>query len=434
VACNPCEVWRVSRASTTERTAATMDFVLDSCILPSSVNAGEPFTIQIKYKLCTIETRNPENMMVNFPDMYDGGWRWQWGLYPFAQHEFWIWRLVETGLLLGETSPAYYQTKLAPGEVNLQKYGRSQISPGDIFTYTFNGTIEQLMGREFPSATTVKLYWSIYGLIYGWYGNEYWPWGWPLEDNFLDFSRACWIEHQIQVNVLPDFPYPTFKTDLCTISKTTVAPDEQFSIKVVIENQNAASGNYKVGCYCEGSYTQLATGIIAGHGTKSHTFSVTANQLAHCTIAESQYLVFTIAVDNNEGETDRWTPAAIAVIVTELETANLSGKITDKTTGAGLVGVSVTTSAHSTTTSTGGYYQLEGLSPGKYDIEFTKAGYYDSTQSKTLYVGGNTLNVTMTPTTEPPPSETPWGLIGIGGAAILGLGLVLSQIKRGKKK
>lgn len=439
MACKPCEVWRISRASTTERTAATMDFILDSCILPSSVNAGEPFTIQIKYKLCTIETRNPGNMMANFPVTYDGGWYWEWGVYPFRQHEFWLWRMVEMGLLFAETDPTNYRTGMAPGEIQIKKHPRTQISPGDVFTYTFTGTIEQLLGRQFPTPTTVNLYWSLYGSIYGWHGQEYWPWSWPMEDNFIDFSRVCWIKHPIQVNILPPFAYPVFKPDLCSVSKSTVAPNEEFRIKVTVENQNARSGKYYIGCYCEGNYTQLATGTITGYGTKSHTFNVTANQLAQRSILTSQFLPFTIVVSNDERETDRWTPPAIAVIVTEpVDKASLSGRVTDKQTRSGIVGVSVTTLGYSSSTNSSGYYSLDGLPSGPCSVKFSKSGYWEVIKTMTLGLGLNTLNVEMTPTTEPPPPEDKFPVVliglGVGLAAIVGGVLITSKLRtRGRK-
>lgn len=436
MACYPSEFVRVHPASTYERTAATMDLVLHECILPDSVNAGEPFDMKIVYKLCSIEEKNPDNMLVNFPDIYDGGWYREWGLYPFRRREYWIWRLVEMGLTLIENPPETMPYPMAPGEIKVDERARSQISPGDKLTYTYHGTIEQLLGREFANPTIVKLAWSVYGSIYGWYGTEYWPWSWPLETNHLDFSRACWIGHEIQVNILPPAPYPVFNANLCSVSKTTVGPNETFNIKVTIENQNETTGNYSIACYCEGNRSELAAGTIGGHATKSHTFSVTANQLANRSIASSQYLAFTITIANDEGETDRWTPAAIAVIVEEpAETATLSGRVTDKQTGLALAGVSVT-AGYSTSTNYSGHYALEGLEPGSYDIKFSRAGYWDITKSKTLSAGENTLNITMTPTSEPEPtpSKFPLALMGVGAAGLIGVILIAKGIKKEGKK
>ena len=425
-----CEVWRVYPATAYERTAATMDFILVDCILPTSVNAGEPFDIQVKYKLHTIETRNPDGILSHFPDIYHGAYYRYLDLLH-TRIEYWYWRLIEMGLTLVENPPGTMPiADMAPGEIKIDTH--AQLVSGDIFTYTFHGTIEQLLGRQFTEPTTVELAWSIFGSIYGWYEpDDWWPWQWVGVENYYDFSRVCWINHSIQVNIPPPEPYPIFNVDLCSVSKATVAPSEQFTIGVAIENQNETSGRYSIGCYCEGNYTELGSGTIAGNGTKSHTFSVTANQLAQRSITSSQYLAFTIAVSNDEGETDRWTPAAIAVIVDEPPEASLSGRVTDKQTGYGLVGVSIATSDYSTSTSAGGYYQLEGLEPGKYEIEFVKDGYWDSVQTKTVYAGENTLDVILTPETEPKPGEIPWKLIA-AGVGVTGI-IILAKSKRGSK-
>jgi hypothetical protein len=435
MACKACEAWEAYPANTNQRTAATMDFVLNECIFPSSVNAGEPFVIKVVYKLCTIETRNGD--LSHFPG-YDGIW-WR---YIFAQQEieYWVWKLVEMGLTFMENPPANMnQTKMLTGEIKVDSHGRSGISPGDKFTYTFSGTIEQLLGRQFSTPTTINLAWSLYGLIYGWYEpSDWWPWNWIPSENFLDFSRVCWIKHSIQVDVLPpapDFPDPTFNVDLCSVSKTTVAPNEQFTIRVTIKNQNETGGSYSIGCYCEGNYLALATGTIGAKESHFVPINVTANQLAQRLITTSKYLAFTIAVSNDQGETDRWTPAAIAVIVsTPPEIANLTGLVTDKQTGAGIAGVSVTILGYSASTDSSGSYTLQGLEPGPYDITFSKFGYWDEIKSKTLASGQNILSITMTPTTEPQPGKTPWGLIAAGAAGIVTIVVVASKMRGAKQK
>lgn len=427
MACYPCIVERVKGgASDYERTAATIIFLLDECIVPSSVNVGEAFDIQIKYKLCTIETRDPDGRLVNFPG-YDG-------MYYYYRNPirtnmaYWVWRLQAMKMtFLGNT---------------VQQYGRGAISPGDEFIYTWHGTIEELFPEEQFTATTIKtLFCRIYGLIYGWHEpSDWWPWNWSPSENFFDEIAVDEAHCDIQVNVPPPPPpppYPTFNIDLCSVSKATVAPNESFKIKVTIENQNEGSGQYYIDYYCEGNQGELAAGTIGGLATKSHTFSVTANQLAQRSIIASQYLAFTIAVSNDEGETDRWTPAAIAVIVTEPpETANLSGRVSDKQTGLALAEVSVSTAGYSASTDSSGHYALEGLEPGVHDIRFSKSDYWEETKSKTLNVGQNTLNFAMTPTTEPPPPEPsfPWALIGAGAATIIGVILILKGVERGAKK
>jgi hypothetical protein len=283
------------------------------------------------------------------------------------------------------------------------------------------------------------LAWSLYGLIYGWYEpSDWWPWNWIPSENFLDFSRVCWIKHSIQVDVLPpapDFPDPTFNVDLCSVSKTTVAPNEQFTIRVTIKNQNETGGSYSIGCYCEGNYLALATGTIGAKESHFVPINVTANQLAQRLITTSKYLAFTIAVSNDQGETDRWTPAAIAVIVsTPPEIANLTGLVTDKQTGAGIAGVSVTILGYSASTDSSGSYTLQGLEPGPYDITFSKFGYWDEIKSKTLASGQNILSITMTPTTEPQPGKTPWGLIAAGAAGIVTIVVVASKMRGAKQK
>jgi len=438
MACYPCEVWRVLSATTDQRTVATMGFITDECVIPSTVNAGEPFDIQIKYKLCTIETRNPNGNLAHFPG-YDGIY-YRYRNLIHTNIEYWVWRLQQVGLSFMANPPTTLdKTTLQSSEVEIDMHGRGAIQPGDEFIYTWHGTIEELLGLQFTSPTTVNLAWSIYDLAYVAYEPSDWlPWNWAPSQSFLDFSRSCWIKHSIQVNILPAFPYPLFNGDLCSLSKTTVAPGESFDIKVTIENQNGTSGSYSIGCYCGGNYTELAAGTIGGLKAMSFTFHVTANQLAHQAITESQYLAFTIAVSNNEKETDRWTPAAIAVLVTSPPpsgTANLSGLVTDKQTGAGMAGVSITAAGgYSTSTNSSGSYTLAGLEPGSYSIKFSKAGYWDETKSKILVSGQNTLDIAITPTTEPQPSKISWGLIGAGALGMVGLVLAVSKVKREKKK
>jgi len=57
--------------------------------------------------------------------------------------------------------------------------------------------------------------------------------------------------------------------------------------------------------------------------------------------------------------------------------ANLSGRVTDSTTGAGLAGVQVSLDGLSTVTDTSGHYLFTDLEPGAYTIVFSKGGYHD---------------------------------------------------------
>jgi hypothetical protein len=433
MACKACELLRVP-ASTPERTAATMDFILDSCILPASVTAGVPFDIKIVYKLCTIEIRNPGGDLQYFPD-YDGIY-WRYTNLIHSQLESWVWRLNNLGLLLLENPPEILsQGQMYAKEIRVDNHGIDGAAGGSILTYNFHGTIEQLLGRQFSQPATVNLAWSIFGQIYGWYAKDNWPWNWNPTQNYLDFSRVAWILHSIQVNVPPLTPDPIFNLDLCSVSKTAVAPTEQFSIKLSLQNQNETAGSYEIVCYCSGNQLTLATGTISGYGTKSHTFNVTANQLAQTAITSSQYLSFSIAVLSNENETDRWTPPAIAVIVeAPPETANLSGRITDKQTGAGIAGISITADGYSTTSDSTGLYSLNGLAPGPYTIEFSGADYWPETKSKTLVTGNNILNIAMTPSTEAQPGNVPWQVVAAGAASVAGVILVIEGVRKGRKK
>jgi hypothetical protein len=413
-----------------------MGFLLDSCIIPGTVRSGVPFDIQIKYKLCTIETRNPDGNLQHFKG-YDGIW-WHYTNIIHTCIEYWVWKLTAMGLSFMENLPDHpSRGSLYENEIKVKQDGRSFISPGDEFTYTWHGTIEDLLGHELTTPTTVELGWSIFGYIYGWYEpSDWWPYDWNPPENFFDFSRVCWIKQSIQVlPPPPPFPAPIFKKDLCSVSKTTVSPSETFTITVAIENKNETSGSYSIGYYCEGNYGELGTGTIAGYETKTNiTFNVTANQLAHREITESQYLSFSIIVSNAQEETDRWTPSAIAVIVTAPPppTASLSGIVSDKKTGAKLAGVSVAIDSYSTSTNSSGYYAFQNLEAGSYTIKFSKSGYWEEKRSITITSGQNILDIAMTPTSEPPPiapTEVPWAWLGIGALAIMALALIPKKEK-----
>lgn len=414
----------MNHADLNKITSATVEFILNECFIPDKVNVNEVFDLKITYRVCTIEERNPEGVLDNFDPIYDGIYFYKFGIFPQAIR-YWLWRLSELVFL-------------PPSGAGAIHHGRAKFAASTKFVYTFHGTIEELLGWKPTQSQSVDIVGKLYASHYGWYEpSDRWPYNWNPPINFFELTPdpAVVINKTILVTMPSPPPYPIFNIDLCSVSKATVAPNEKFDIKVTLENQNEGSGNYSISCYCEGNYTELAVGTIGGYKTKSHTFNVTANQLAQRSIINSQYLAFTVAVFNDEGETDRWTPAAIAVIVTEPpETASLSGRVADKQTGAGMAGVSITALGYSASTDSAGYYTLDGLAVGPCDVKFSKAGYWDQTKSITLRTGENTLNITMAPTTEPPPSETPWGLIGLGAAAIVGLGIILSRIKGDRKR
>jgi len=407
---------------------ATARFVVEKCVAPTEpIFPDEIIDINITYKWCDIIIHDPHNEISRWPSFNpDGAEVWSLiNLPPLNFKRFlYIWRLTEISLYLND--------------LKVKTIKRNNADPGDEFNWTFHGTIEELLGREIEDTeTNVTLNWEISYKVVAGVNVEWWPWDAPViiyEDEYISeilLSRTIYIK----VPVPPPPPYPVFNLDLCSVSKTTVAPNEKFNIKVTIENQSETSGNYRIGYYCEGNYGGLATGTIGGYAARSHTFSVTANQLAQCSIAESQMLAFTIVDFNDEDETDRWTPAAIFVIVeVPPEKANLSGRVSGKGTELALAGVSVSTTGRSTSTNSYGRYTLEGLDPGTYTIEFTKVGYWDVTKSKRLFVGENTLNVEMAPTSEPQPSKTPLILMGAGALGIMALLLIRPKVKGGREK
>jgi uncharacterized membrane protein len=212
-----------------------------------------------------------------------------------------------------------------------------------------------------------------------------------------------------------------------------VAPNESFTIKVTLTNTNQGAGTYEIGCYCAGGYTKLTTGTIqTTDKTKTHSFLVTANQLANQEITASEILGFTIAVFNDSGQTDS-LPLAIPVIITGPETGTLSGKVTDKKTGLALSGVSASTVGKTATTDSSGNYTFPALSVGAYSVKFSKSGYYDVTQSATVTTSGTTLNVALTPTSEPPPdggTAFPWiPVVAVMAGAIV-VTLAIPKIKK----
>lgn len=439
-----CVPLMVSQAHTADgytkapyQAVATARFVVEECVAPTApVAPDEIIDIKIVYKWCDLLIYDPHNEIARWPQVQpDGAEVWCLISGPFGacfKRFLYLWKLAKIYLYLNGSL--------------VQTINRLDTQPGSEFAWTFHGTIEEFLGRKVTEPEIVTLMWEIGYEVMAGVNVEWWPWEAPVKLYFDEYISEISLSNIISVYIPPPPPppppsYPTFVPDLCGLSitpTTPVAPNQKFNIKVTIENQSESSGSYVIGYYCEANYEELVTGTIGGSpARKNHTFSVTPNQLAHRSITESQVLYFVIVVENEEGtETDRWTPAGISVIVTPPPppTANLSGLVTDKQTGAGLAGVSVTTAGSSTSTNSSGSYTLTGLEPGSYSIKFSKAGYWDETKSKTLVSGQNTLNVAMTSSTEPEPGEIPWALIGAGALGIVGVVLIASGAKKGAGK
>lgn len=418
------------KANDNQRSVAELGII--SIQAPSSVQPGQIFQIKCTYKFCRKLNRNTveegwegalyPTPLEKWPEYHGAFRRCLRGVPALCtRHAFWIWRFLVMKL--------YHQGQM------VASHAANDLNPGDTFTYTWSGTIEQLTGKEFPEPAVVEGQFDLTGWIYGWYGEEDWPWSWLLKENWLQEVLVDSLKYTIQVDVYvpPPPPYPIFDLNYCSISKTQVKPNETFTIKVRIVNQNDNSGKYIIGCICEAKYQKLGDGMIAGKATVNRTFNVTANQLAQRAIIERQFLSFTITAENEEQKTYQWTPPAIAVIVSEPEPiAQLSGWVTDKNTGAGIAAVTVAIVGRTTSTSPTGYYSFADLAPGAYTITFTKSGYWTETKTKTLYEGANTLNAIMTSTTEPEPGEgIPWNIIALGGVA-LGAILIVSRLRRKK--
>jgi hypothetical protein len=233
-------------------------------------------------------------------------------------------------------------------------------------------------------------------------------------------------------------PNPIFVGDLCSISKNSVAPTEQFTVKVGFVNTGDSTGIYHLGYICLGNYTQLVTGTIgpSGQAPIKKEFSITANQLAGQQITTSRILAFTFAVYNDVdlvNPTDRYTEAIDVIVTTPPPppgTATLSGVVTDKN-GTPISGVSVITTDASSSTDSSGHYYLTGLTVDTYSVRFSAADYWDVTKSIKVVAGENSLNITMTPTTEPQAPTIPWNWIAAGGLGIAGAILIA---KKGGKK
>lgn len=420
--------WRITSDG---RRAATMRIVIEECEVPAQVMASVPFTIKYVYQFGEKLDRHTARSLtggeatpVPVEDLFPGqGFHGSFRLFYFKTgwgwHDWWVWKLL-----------AMY------GWHNGEQVGHHGVDvEGKKFTYTWTGTIEELTGREFPEPEIVRDRFDILGGAFGYFGREAWPYSWDVTTNWFIQAYAHTVEYDIEVvpYVPPPPPNPIFDPDYCNISKTTVAPNEQFNINLRIENTNDSSGYYSLWTLCEGHDHKLGEGTIGAHQTVNRSFTVTANQIANKEITESRYLSFSARVRNEEEVTDTWPAPSLAVIVPINDKATLSGRVTDAGTGFGIPNASVSTVGRTVYTSGTGHYSMDDLEPGYYEITFKKAGYHDAIRSRLLNAGPNTLNVGMTPTDDPDPgdpTDIPWGWIA-GGAAILAIGVFLAQRGRG---
>lgn len=423
----------------TERRVATARILPDECVVPSVVEPGQVFQIKYVYQFGDLtwashgRHTDPACHVVGGPPMENwehehAGYRRVYNsVYPAAtQHCFWIWRLL--------TMKAAHR-----GEV-VTSIG--QLSPNQKFTYTWEGTIEDLTGMQFTESTVVTDVFELGGDIYGWYGDEWWPWGWPLQENFIG-GPYPWDEVSFDIAVdvpppPPPPPTPIFVAEYCSISKSTVAPNEQFTLKLRIKNTSSeGEGYYSLWTLCEGHDYKIGEGTIGPNQTSpTMSFPVTANQIFGSEITSDRYLSFSARVRNEEEETDWWGAPTLTVMVPiNGDKATVSGIVTDKVTGFDIPNASVSTVGRTVYTDGAGRYSIENLDTGYYEITFKKSEYHDEKKSKLLNAGSNTLNVAMTPTTDPDPveGEFPWAMVS-GGVAILAIGLMLARKGKGGAK
>jgi phosphatidylinositol-3-phosphatase len=141
-----------------------------------------------------------------------------------------------------------------------------------------------------------------------------------------------------------------------------------------------SSGNYTLSNVAPGSYTVTAS--AAGHTSRSSTVSVTSGNTAT--------LNFQLTPVNN-------TPGAI------------TGQVTDSSTGAAIVGATVSYSGGSTTTNSTGSYMLSNVAPGTYTVTASATGY-TSLSSTVSVTSGNTATVNFQ--LNPLPVNTPGTIKG----------------------
>ena len=414
--------------------AATMRIVIEECEIPAKVMASVPFTMKYVYQFgeklerhtarsSTGGEATPVPVDELFPEQdFHGSFRWFYFHQSWGWHDWWTWKAI--------AMYAYH---------NEERIGHHGVDvKGQKFTYTWTGTIEELTGRQFPQPEIVTDRFDITGALFGFFGREAWPYSWEVTTNWFQERPVHTVEYNIEVEPYqaPPPPNPIFDADYCSISKTTVAPNEQFTINLRIRNTNDSSGPYSLWTLCEGHDRQLGTGNIGPNQTINRSFTVTPNQIFGSEITQDRYLYFSAKVRNEEGVTDTWPAPTIAVIVpVNGDKATLSGRVTDKATGFSIPNASVSTVGRTVYTDGAGNYSIENLDTGYYEITFKKSGYHDEKRSKLLNAGSNTLNVAMTPTTEPPPGEGefPWAMVS-GGVAILAIGLMLARKGKGGAK
>lgn len=414
---------------------ASVRFVTESCECPSVIEHDDIFHIKVVWKVCDIIFYDPDDVVKLWGASFnaDGGQFWSLISLPPATFKgfFYLWQLSQLRLYFGDSM--------------VQEFWRSKFTGGTEFTWEFTGTIEQLLGRKVTESSVV-LNWSVGYEITAGVDNEWWPWNGVLHLFFDDYMSNITLNKTISIEYPLPPPPPDFHfyLDLCDIDKEIVTPSEQLEVKLAIENYNTELGPFYVGCFCKGSYQQLWQGTWTGSpAIPTKTLRVTANQLAQEQITESGYLAFTFTVsnipgnpppeataDDPEGITGRWTPAALYIDVSVPPgKANLSGRVTDRATGAGIVGAQVTASIYSDITDISGYYSLAGLTPKSYTIKVTATGYDNYSTVKTLLEGDNTLNIEMV-AGEPGIGISPWKVVA-GVAAIAGVAIIISGAKGG---
>lgn len=286
-------------------------------------------------------------------------------------------------------------------------------------------SIEDIVGevaasRDFTITFEITYYYHFHILYeYFWWLPPFWYYGWER-----DYSLSAPIESldwDVYVEIPP--PEPLFVADLCYVAKETVAPNEEFAIKATIKNHNEYPGEYYLGCYCKGRYSQFTTGDLGANQQKEHDFIITANELAGEVITTSQMLVYYVVTGyldkaGNRHETDRWSPPVLYVIVVEGE-ASLSGTVTDSE-GLALSGVTVEDGLPVTTNASGNY-SFTGLDIRWHTIKFSKDGYKTQKVAKYLYSGYNFLDVTLSKGIPWVPAVITAGIVAVAGGATYAL-------------
>lgn len=405
---------------------ATACFVEEKCIPPpASINVNDVIDIKIVYKECERIIYDPHNEIARWPNLTEHGadgaevWciiRIPIPPFPCVKRFLYVWGLGEISLYFGDEK--------------VQATGTGDYEVGDEFIWTFHGTIEELLGRKITEPEDITLTWRIGYEITAGVNVEWWPWEADVSIYLDSYVSDITLSRTVHVGIPPPYPEPVFKPDLCYVSKDTVAPDEDFTVKVTFENQNETSGKYYLGYYCEGEWYELKRGTIEGNGVEEYSFTTTAEDLAHREFTESQYLSFSMRVKNEEGETDRWDPRAIAVIVEVPPppgVANLSGTVTDIESELPIEGVTGSTQGKQDKTDSAGKYGLTDLDTGASKVRFSKSGYKTKEVTKVLHDGDNTLNAKLEPSKVP---EISWAIIG--GAALVGS--IALGVHLGRKK